>query len=86
MGASDKTIASEGRLRSAVGWIATLAILATYFALMLAGAFMPEVLAEPLTHGRHISLGIVLGLATIVFCVVLAVVFTVWRNRRGDAP
>ncbi len=69
------------RARNRIVWpLAALTTLA-YVLLILAIAFVPETLGEPIGQGVT-SVGITLGLGMIVFCLVITGVYVRWANTR----
>lgn len=60
-------------------------VMLVYFAYMLAIAFVPDLLAEPIAKGSTISLGLASGVVMALFMVVFAAWYTHRRNsREGD--
>lgn len=67
------------RARHKIVWpLATVTIVA-YFALILAIAFHPQVLGQPIGAGVT-SLGVVLGLGIILFCLVITGIYVHYAN------
>jgi len=68
------------RARHRILWpLASVTILA-YFALILAIAFFPQALGEPIGKGVT-SLGVVLGLGIILFCLVITGIYVRYANK-----
>ncbi len=68
------------RARKKIVWPLSIAIIATYFALVLAIAFYPASLGSPIGDGVT-SIGIALGLGVIVFCMVITGIYVAYANR-----
>ena len=73
--------AETGRDRL-VAWTATLATLATYFALMLAVVFTGSILVQPIGDDTPVTVGLIFGAGILVFCIAVSAVYTGWRNRK----
>ena len=71
------------RERSSFGWTLSIIMLAVYLAFIFAVAFAHETMATKV-GGTEISLGIVLGLAVIVFAFVMTGVYVARANSRFD--
>jgi len=79
----DAGLISQRHLK--VAWIATALTLATYFILMLAVALTPSVLTQTVTAESTISIGIIAGVAIILFLIFVSAVFTIWNNKLDDS-
>jgi uncharacterized membrane protein (DUF485 family) len=81
------TVPEELRRLAARRWrlavLLTSLMIAGYFGFILLVAF-DKPLAGTLLAGGRISLGIVLGAATIVLAPVLTAIYVRWANRRYD--
>ena len=68
------------RARKKIVWPLSLATIVAYFALILTIAFAPASLSAPIGGGVT-SLGIVLGLGIIVFCLLITGIYVAYANR-----
>jgi uncharacterized membrane protein (DUF485 family) len=68
------------KARKKIMWPLSLAIIVIYFALILTIAFAPASLATPIGSGVT-SIGIMLGLGTILVCFVLTGIYVFYANR-----
>lgn len=68
------------RARQKIVWPLAAATITTYFALILAIAFYPELLGQPIGAGVT-SLGVVLGLGVIFFCLLVTGIYVHYANR-----
>lgn len=68
------------RARKKIVWPLSIAVIVAYFALILTIAFYPASLSAPITNGIT-SVGIVLGLGIIVFCMVITGIYVAYANR-----
>lgn len=68
------------RARKKIVWPLSIAVIAAYFALILAIAFYPASLSAPIANGVT-SIGIVLGLGIIIFCMVITGIYVAYANR-----
>lgn len=68
------------RARKKIMWPLSLATITAYFALILTIAFNPEALGEPIGTGVT-SIGMVLGLSVILFCMVITGIYVYYANR-----
>ncbi|MEY4587972.1 MAG: hypothetical protein RL497_48 [Pseudomonadota bacterium] len=59
----------------------TIAGLLSYFGLILAGAFFPKELGQPIAEGAVTSWGIALGFAVIIGCLVITVIYVYYANK-----
>lgn len=71
------------KTRSAFAWMLSIVMLAVYLAFILLVAFFPEVMATKIDGGTT-SLGILIGLAVIVFAFCLTGVYVARANGRFD--
>ena len=67
------------RARKIILWPLSLATMAVYFALILAIAFYPAALGTPVADGVT-SVGVVLGLGVILFCMVITGIYVHYAN------
>ncbi len=68
------------RARKRIMWPLSLATILAYFALILTIAFNPGSLGEPIGEGVT-SIGMVLGLGVILFCMVVTGIYVYYANR-----
>ncbi|HCS65618.1 MAG TPA: DUF485 domain-containing protein [Cellvibrio sp.] len=68
------------RARKKIMWPLSLATIIAYFALILTIAFDPESLGNPIGDGVT-SIGMVLGLGVIIFCMVITGIYVYYANR-----
>ncbi len=68
------------RARKRIMWPLSLATILAYFALILTIAFNPGALGEPIGEGVT-SIGMVLGLGVILFCMVVTGIYVYYANR-----
>jgi uncharacterized membrane protein (DUF485 family) len=68
------------RARKKIVWPLSIAVIAAYFALILAIAFSPASLSTPIGDGVT-SIGIVLGLGIIVYCMIITGIYVAYANR-----
>lgn len=68
------------RARKRIMWPLSLATIIAYFALILTIAFDPASLGNPIGEGVT-SIGMVLGLSVIVFCMVITGIYVYYANR-----
>lgn len=68
------------RARKKIMWPLSLATIVAYFALILTIAFNPTVLGNPVGEGAT-SIGVVLGLGVILFCMVITGIYVYYANR-----
>lgn len=66
--------------RKKIVWPLSLATIIAYFALILTIAFSPASLSTPIGNGVT-SLGIVLGLGIILYCLVITGIYVSYANR-----
>lgn len=67
------------RARKKIMWPLSLATIVVYFALILAIAFYPAALGTPIAGGVT-SVGVVLGLGVILFCMVVTGIYVHYAN------
>ncbi|WP_168190203.1 DUF485 domain-containing protein [Luteithermobacter gelatinilyticus] len=70
--------------RTAVTLGLTAFILLVYGFYIFATAYLPELIAQPVSNGATLTWGIILVLAVIVNGMLCAGVYTWWANRRFD--
>lgn len=68
------------RARKKIVWPLSIAVIAAYFALILAIAFSPASLGAPIGDGVT-SIGVALGLGIIVYCMVITGIYVTYANR-----
>lgn len=68
------------RARKKIMWPLSLATIVAYFALILTIAFDPASLGNPIGDGVT-SIGMVLGLGVILFCMVITGIYVYYANR-----
>lgn len=68
------------RARKRIMWPLSLATIVAYFTLILTIAFDPESLGNPIGEGVT-SIGMVLGLGVILFCMVITGIYVYYANR-----
>jgi uncharacterized membrane protein (DUF485 family) len=68
------------RARKRIMWPLSLATILAYFALILTIAFNPGALGKPIGEGVT-SIGMVLGLGVILFCMVVTGIYVYYANR-----
>ena len=68
------------RARNKIVWPLSAATILVYFALILTIAFEPQSLGAPIGDGVT-SLGVVLGLGVIFFCLVITGIYVYYANR-----
>jgi uncharacterized membrane protein (DUF485 family) len=68
------------RARKKIMWPLSLATIVAYFALILTIAFNPTALGSPVGDGVT-SIGMVLGLGVILFCMVITGIYVYYANR-----
>jgi uncharacterized membrane protein (DUF485 family) len=68
------------RARKKIMWPLSIAVIVAYFALILAIAFEPAMLGNPIGNGVT-SIGMVLGLGIILFCMVITGIYVYYANR-----
>ncbi len=68
------------RARKKIMWPLSLATIIAYFALILTIAFDPASLGNPIGDGVT-SIGMVLGLGVILFCMVITGIYVYYANR-----
>jgi uncharacterized membrane protein (DUF485 family) len=85
------------RARKRIVWPLSLATIVAYFALILMIAFNPVAVGAPIGEGVT-SIGMVLGLGTILFCMVITGIYVHYANtvleplerairqKAGDQP
>ena len=71
------------RDRTRFGWLLTLAMLVVYYGFILLVAFNKELLSRPVGDGV-MTLGIPIGLAVIVFTVIITGIYVRHANGRYD--
>ena len=72
------------RRRSRFAWLLSITMLIAYFAFIGLIAFAPQVLAQPISQGSAISVGLPVSLALIVLSIVLTGVYMRRANRTFD--
>ncbi len=68
------------RARKKIVWPLSVAVIAAYFALILAIAFSPASLGNPIGDGVS-SIGVALGLGMIDSCIVITGIYVTYANR-----
>jgi uncharacterized membrane protein (DUF485 family) len=68
------------RARKKIMWPLSIIMIAAYFVLILAIAFAPESLGDPIGEGVT-SIGITLGLGVILLCFVITGIYVYYANR-----
>lgn len=68
------------RARKKIMWPLSLATIIAYFSLILTIAFNPAALGNPIGDGVT-SIGMVLGLGVILFCMVITGIYVYYANR-----
>src|SRR5690606_18852321 len=68
------------RARKKILWPLSVIMIAAYFVLILAIAFFPEFLGNPVSDGVT-SIGIALGLGIILLCFVITGIYVYYANR-----
>lgn len=68
------------RARKKIVWPLSVAVIAAYFALILAIAFFPASLGTPIGGGVT-SIGVALGLGIIVYCMIITGIYVIYANR-----
>ena len=68
------------RARKRIVWPLSIAVIAAYFALILAIAFYPAFLGTPIGDGVT-SVGIALGLGIIIYCMIITGIYVTYANR-----
>ena len=68
------------RARKKIVWPLSIAVIAAYFALILAIAFSPVSLGAPIGDGVT-SIGVALGLGIIVYCMIITGIYVTYANR-----
>ena len=68
------------RARKKIIWPLSLATILAYFALILTIAFAPASLGNPIGSGVT-SIGLVLGLGVILFCMMITGIYVYYANR-----
>lgn len=68
------------RARKKIMWPLSIIVIAAYFVLILAIAFVPQSLGQPIGDGVT-SIGISLGLGVILLCFVITGVYVYYANR-----
>lgn len=68
------------RARKKIIWPLALATIIAYFALILTIAFNPSALGNPIGDGVT-SIGMLLGLGIIVFCMLITGIYVYYANR-----
>ncbi|MFO1390402.1 DUF485 domain-containing protein [Cellvibrio sp.] len=68
------------RARKKIVWPLSIAVTVAYFALILAIAFWPASLGNPIGKGVT-SIGVALGLGIIVFCMIITGIYVSYANR-----
>ena len=68
------------RARNKIVWPLSAAVILVYFAFILTIAFEPQALATTLGTGVT-SMGVVLGLGVIIFCLVITGVYVYYANH-----
>lgn len=68
------------RARKKIMWPLSLATITAYFALILTIAFHPTTLGTPIGNGVT-TIGMVLGLGVILFCMVITGIYVYYANR-----
>jgi uncharacterized membrane protein (DUF485 family) len=71
--------------RSRLGWLLTLAMLFVYYGFIVLVAFDKPFLAQRLGEGLTTTVGMPVGLAVIVFTVVITGAYVLRANREFDA-
>ena len=66
--------------RKKIIWPLTGAVIVAYFTLILAIAFRPADLGNPLGGGTT-SIGVVLGLGVIILCLIITGIYVAYANR-----
>lgn len=64
-----------------VAWFSTAITLATYFLLMITIAIAPSFLAQPITFGSSLTIGIIAGIVILIILITVSTIFTVWNNQ-----
>jgi len=72
--------AALNRARRRIAWPLSLATVVAYFALILTIAFNPDALGAPIGDGVT-SIGMVLGLGVILFCMVITGIYVYYANH-----
>ena len=67
-----------------LAWGLTIAILAMYFGYVLMIVFAPDVMAQPVVG--LVNFALLFGILLILFCIVVAFIYTARRNREDIAP
>ena len=67
------------RARNKMVWPLSILVILVYFALILAIAFVPQSLGQPIGSGVT-SIGVVIGLAVIVFCLIITGIYVHYAN------
>ncbi|MHC5348364.1 DUF485 domain-containing protein [Metapseudomonas furukawaii] len=73
------------RQRAILAWSLSALVLAIYYLFIVLVAFVPGWLHLPLYEGSHLSRGIPLGAAIIIFCWLLTAWYVRHANTRFDA-
>lgn len=68
------------RARKKIMWPLSIIVITAYFVLILAIAFVPQSLGQPIGDGVT-SIGISLGLGVILLCFVITGVYVYYANR-----
>ena len=68
------------RARNKIVWPLSAAVILVYFVLILTIAFEPQALAAPVGAGVT-SLGVVLGLGVIFFCLIITGIYVYYANH-----
>ena len=68
------------RARKKIIWPLSVATITVYFALILTIAFHPATLGTPIAGGVT-SIGMVMGLAVILFCMLITGIYVYYANR-----
>jgi uncharacterized membrane protein (DUF485 family) len=82
--ASDPTYQELRAKRSRFGWTLTIAMLAVYYGFILLVAFNKQLLTQKLGEGVT-TVGMPLGLAVIVFTIIITVFYVRRANKEYDA-
>lgn len=68
------------RARNKIIWPLSAIVILAYFALIMAIAFNPQALGKPVGDGIT-SVGVVLGLGIIVFCLLITGIYVYYANH-----
>lgn len=81
---ADARFAALVRERRRFSWLLTGCMLSAYFAFILAIAFRPQLLAAPVSSGRPMTWGIVIGFAMFAYTFLLVAIYVARANRVHD--